>query len=91
MAASIRQIRPVFMHEWDPIGVGDEESCQDEYDAYVMPVYSILRQDKGRAALTAYLAKVYEDIMGLRVPSEEFSDVAQKLLQIDVSHDEVHR
>jgi hypothetical protein len=91
MAESIRKIRHVFMHEWDPIGVGDFENWpEDEYDGYVMPVYSILREGKGEAALSAYLAKVYEGIMGLRVPPEKFSEPAQKFLQIDVSQDEIH-
>ena len=43
MAASIRKIRHVFLHEWDPIGIGNVEGWpEDEYDSYVMPVYSIL-------------------------------------------------
>ena len=91
MAASIRQIRHVFMHEWDPIGFGDGGGLPaDEYDAYVMPVYSILRQQKGEAALCTYLAWVYEHIMGSSVPTEKFTEPAQKFLQIDVSQDEIH-
>jgi hypothetical protein len=57
MAASMRKIRHVFMHDWNPIGA--DGLPDDGYDAYVMPVYSLLRQQKGEAALTAYLAKVY--------------------------------
>ena len=33
MADSIRQIRSVFMNDWDPIAVGDDLP-DDEYDAY---------------------------------------------------------
>ena len=81
----------MFMHEWDPIGIGDVEGWpEDEYDAYVMPVYSILRQQKGEVALCAYLAWVYEYIMGSRVSAEKFIEPAQKFLQIDVSQDEIH-
>ena len=91
MAASIRKIRHVFLHEWDPIGIGDMEGWpEDEYDSYVMPVYSILRQQKREAALSAYLAQVYEHIMGKRLPPEKFIDPARKFLQIDVSQDEIH-
>jgi hypothetical protein len=51
MAESIRKIRHVFMHEWDPIGVGEDPNCpEDEYDSYVMPMYSLLRQQKGASA-----------------------------------------
>jgi hypothetical protein len=91
MAASIRRIRHVFMHEWDPIGVGSiADWPEDEYDAYVMPVYTILRHQKGEQALSAYLAQVYEHIMGVRLPPEDFRDPAQRFLQIDVSQDEIH-
>jgi hypothetical protein len=91
MAVSVRKIRHVFMHEWDPIGIGEVEGWPaDEYDAYVMPVYSILCQQRGERALCAYLAKVYEHIMGRRVPAEKFAEPARKFLQIDVSHDEIH-
>jgi len=49
MAASIRKIRHVFMHDWDPIGVGAMDDWpEDEYDGYVMPMYSLLRQRKTR-------------------------------------------
>jgi hypothetical protein len=90
MAQSIRKIRYVFMHEWDPIGVGAPPDWpENEYDSYVMPMYSLLRQQKGAAAVSAYLAQVYEYIMGSRLPAEVFAEPAQKFLQIDVSQDEI--
>jgi len=89
MAGSIRKIRHVFMHDWNPIGI--DGLPEDEYDSYVMPVYSLLRQQKGEAAIAAYLAQVYEYIMGSRLAAEKFSEPAQKFLQIDVSQDEIHR
>ena len=91
MAESIRQIRHVFMHEWDPIGIAELPNWpDDEYDSYVMPMYSLLRQDKSASAVSAYLAKVYEHIMGSRLPPEKFAEATQKFLQIDVSQDEIH-
>jgi hypothetical protein len=90
MAHSIRQIRSVFMHDWDPIGVGDDVP-EDEYDAYVMPVYSLLRQKKGESALLDYLQIVSEHINGTVEPRETLQPVAARFLQIDVSQDEIHR
>jgi hypothetical protein len=89
MAESIRKIRHTFMHDWNPIGVDDLP--EDEYDSYVMPVYSLLRQQRGESALTSYLAQVYDRIRGERLPADTFRDAAQKFLQIDVSQDEIHR
>jgi hypothetical protein len=88
MAASLRKIRHVFTCDWNPIGV--DGLADDEYDRYVMPVYSLLRQRKGEVALRTYLAKVYEHIRGERVPAEQFIEPARKFLQIDVSRDEIH-
>jgi hypothetical protein len=91
MAASIRKIRDVFMHSWDPIGIGDDPDWpQDEYDSYVLPVYSILRQRKGEAALLDFLVQVHHHIDGTTIAPERLRDVAAKFLQIDVSQDEVH-
>jgi hypothetical protein len=91
MAASIRKIRDVFMHGWDPIGVGNTSDWpQDEYDSYVLPVYSILRQGKDEAALLNYLVQVHHHINGTTVAPEKLRDVPAKFLQIDVSEDEIH-
>jgi hypothetical protein len=54
-----------------------------------MPVYSLLRQQKGESALTSYLAQVYDHIRGERLSADNFRDAAQKFLQIDVSQDEI--
>ena len=55
-----------------------------------MPMYSLLRQRKDAAAVSAYLAQVYEYIMGSRLPAEKFMEPAETFLQIDVSQDEIH-
>jgi hypothetical protein len=92
MAANIRKIRDVFLHGWDPIGIGNVADWpQDEYDSYVMPVYSILRQRKGEAALLDYLVRVHYHINGTTIAREKLREVAAKFLQIDVSQDEIHR
>lgn len=92
MAASIRKIRDVFMHSWDPIGIGNiADWPRDEYDSYIMPIYSILRQQKGEAALLDYLVQVHQHINGTTVAPEKLRDVAAKFLEIDVSENEVHR
>jgi len=92
MAASLRKIRDVFIHDWDPLGIGSAPDWpQDEYESYVMPVYTILRTQKGDAALRQYLSHVYQSILGLTVAPDEFHDVAAQFLRIDVSEDEIHQ
>ena len=87
----MRRIRAVFMNDWDPIGVRDIPECTDEYDSYVVPLYSILRQRRSETALLNFLQGAYRDMMGITVPSEESREIATKFLEIDVSHDEIHQ
>jgi hypothetical protein len=89
MALSMKRIRAVFM-DWDPIGVRDDPQCADEYDSYVLTIYSILRQRKSEAAILEFLQETYEHIMGGIVPREKICEIAAKFLEIDVSHDEIH-
>jgi hypothetical protein len=92
IAASIRKIRDVFLHDWDPLGIGDlKDWPEDEYDSYVMPMYSLLRQQKSEAAISAYLAQVYEHIVGSPLPPEKLTEPAPKFLRIEVSQGEIHR
>jgi hypothetical protein len=91
MAASIRRIREIFLKDWDPIGIGDDPDAQDEYDMYIMPSYSILRQRPSEQALVDYLYWVETDRMGFDPPRTGLEAVAQKLLLIDVSQDETYQ
>jgi hypothetical protein len=91
MAASIRRIREIFMQAWDPIGIRDMRGAEDEYDAYIMPVYSILREQPSEQALVDYLRWAETKRMELHPPAARLKLVAEQLLQIDVSHDEPYQ
>jgi hypothetical protein len=60
-----RLLRELFMREWDPIGVRDAPTAQDEYDNYIGEAHVML-MDKGATAedMEGYLRSV-EDYMGL--------------------------
>jgi hypothetical protein len=89
MDLSMKRIRAAFM-DWDPIGVRDDPHCADEYDSYVLTMYSILRQRKSEAAVLEFLQETYERIMGGIVEHEKIRKIAAKFLEIDVTHDEIH-
>jgi hypothetical protein len=91
MAASIREIREIFMRDWDPIGVGNMNWTDNEYDAYIMPVYDILRRQRSEQAIVDYLRWAETERMEVDLPRDRLKAVAQKLLQIDVSQDEVQQ
>ena len=89
MADTILKIRQIYMHDWDPIGVHHiKDWSEDEYDSYIHPVYSILRQSRSRQAIIDYLHRIESDHIGLSLPIERLGPVADALLQIDISNDE---
>ena len=89
MADTILKIRQIYMNDWDPIGVHHMKDWpEDEYDSYIHPVYSILRQSRSRQAIIDYLHWVETDHIGMSHPIERLEPVADALLQIDISHDE---
>ena len=60
-----QQIRKVFLEVWDPIGVVDEPNAQDEYDAYIGPVYELLERSATDEEFVDYLLYVVYERMGL--------------------------
>lgn len=55
----------ILTHEWDPIGVGDEPMAQDEYNAYIGGVLSMLRSGKNDKAIAKHLLQIETEDMGL--------------------------
>jgi hypothetical protein len=85
-AADIQNsIRQVLFRDWDPIGVNTNTRLNDEYDAYVAPVYRILVGSRSEEALIAFLQTTECDQIGLKsAPAEQLRGVARKLLALDV-------
>ena len=86
-AAEIQDsIRQILFWEWDPIGIADEECPEDEYDAYIAPVYRILTGTRSENDLVKYLQTTAWKTIGVSGPdSEMLRVVAKKLLLLDVS------
>ncbi len=78
------RIRQVLYNDWDPIGICDD-GPEDEYDAYIGGIYSILAGSRSEDALISYMSRVENDMMGLsRQPGERLKSVARRLLELDV-------
>lgn len=67
------KVRRVLMGVWDPIGVRGMPGAQDEYDAYIGPVYVMLMDQRAsQRAIAAHLYDVATGHMGLS-PSPELA------------------
>ena len=89
MAASLRAIRSALMEDWDPCSVRDAPQAQDEYDGYILQIYRMLRERRSNGAFVDYLFSVEKDRMGLSPERDRLEAVAERLVQIDVSCDEI--
>jgi hypothetical protein len=54
-------LRTVVRREWDPFGLADSSAPEDEYDAYLGPIASMLRRGATVDELAAHLAAARAD------------------------------
>ena len=81
-----RRIAAVLLQDWDPLGPnGRPEGADDEYDAYVGPVYRLLASGASEQALAEHLAQVEADAFGFGgTDPVSLIPVAAKLRALDV-------
>ena len=78
------QIRLILLHDWDPIGVQDEPSAQDEYDSYVGGMYRLLADGASTVEVAKHLARIEGEQMGLPSSADVRLSVATKLCGLNV-------
>lgn len=79
----LQEIREVLLHEWDPIGIGHNPDCINEYDRYARTIFRYLTHGTDEYRLSAYLAHTRAVNIGLNaVDSERDRTVARRLLSL---------
>jgi hypothetical protein len=79
--AKARLVRKTLLDEWDPLGVRLVPAAQDEYDAYIPKLVTLLDRDASASNIVTYLEHVASDQMGI-VPDEgRDGKVAQSLIK----------
>ncbi len=71
LRADKAKIRKVLMEIWDPIGINEYPEAQDEYDAYIGPVYVLLKRNALDSEIVHYLTEVETQRMGLPFRDKE--------------------
>lgn len=78
-------IRKILFFDWDPTGVSELGGLDDEYDAYIAPVYRILVSTRSEDDIVKRLYQFERDSMGIpRADPTTLRAVAKKLLELDV-------
>lgn len=75
-----RELRALLMSDWDPIGVNGIPQAHTEYDSYLDPLASLLRDGANGDRVAGYLADVAGKQMGLPINSGQLSDVANRVI-----------
>lgn len=75
-----QQIHEVLQKEWDPIGIQSIDDADDEYDAYVPTIYSMLIARKPISTVLEYLLWLETEHMGLTADRQRTQDIAAKLV-----------
>jgi hypothetical protein len=72
-------IRDALLNDWDPIGIREYSEAQDEYDAYVEDVLTILDRATDDHELCGYLLRLEKEHMGLVGNERRTVDFARRL------------
>jgi hypothetical protein len=77
------RIRNLLMEDWDPLGVNEYIAAQDEYDGYVIEIYSmLLNGELTREKLRAYLLKTAVVTMSSSVSEENLEKTTRKISEL---------
>ena len=87
MSSELEAIKSLLLHEWDPIGVSDVAEARDEYDAYALQVYKMVRENPDADAIARYLNWVVTSRMLLSGNLDQDRAIAIKVLKTYESGD----
>ncbi len=77
--SALAAVKYLFWTEWDPIGCGVPA---DEYDAYAIHAFGMLKQGEGVEAVAAYLKHIEDDWITLGTTAETRLAVATKAAEL---------
>lgn len=83
--SKLQSIRTLLLNEWDPVGVKDEPTAQDEYDHYVPAILGLLERGASAAEIEQYLGDVSGFDMGLVAVAERDRTVARALSKLTLA------
>jgi hypothetical protein len=70
----------VLQKEWDPIWIQSFDDADDEYDAYVPTIYSMLIARKPVSTVLEYLLWLETEHMGHTVDRQRTQDISEKIV-----------
>ena len=78
----LQSIRGILLEQWDPVGVRNEPTAQDEYDRYLPALLRMLESRASSDEVARYLGDIVDLEMELVTVAERDEAVANALLQL---------
>lgn len=75
-------VKGILLREWDPIGIGEEDTAKDEYDSYVTKIFALIAQRRSVEEVINFLLRAETEQMGLQADVERARRVAGRLIQL---------
>jgi hypothetical protein len=79
------EIREILLRLWDPIGVKNEPLAQDEYDAYIGGIFSLLTENASEEELKVHLWKIIEERIQVHPHKGATDDTVKALKSVRLS------
>lgn len=79
-------VKSILLNEWDPIGIGEFEEANDEYDAYIEPICKLIAEGKSAIEIQHYL-RFITDSMCLDADGATEQAIAERLASVSVPAD----
>ena len=80
------EIRRILLNQWDPVGIKLFDGHEDEYDSYVLRIYSRFLQKKRKNDVFNYLWWLENQHMGLTGNKEHTRKVVDQLFEVFTQH-----
>lgn len=81
----LQSIRALLLEQWDPVGVRNEPTAQDEYDRYLPALLGLLESRASSDDVARYLGDIVDLEMELVTVAERDKAVADALLQLHLA------
>ncbi len=79
----LESVKDILFYEWDPIGVGDNPLCRDEYDSYAPTIVRLLREGADEHKITWHLSQLQKVSMGLlQIDENRDLFIARQLIKL---------
>ncbi len=76
------KIQEILIQRWDPIGIGDDDAAQDEYDSYIEPLCQLLLSQQSKQEIFEFLWFIETTHMGLKGNYHHTQAIVELLWQL---------